>query len=419
MKVKSKHIQQQIFRLFVVFFLCFSANLFAQDGDITSTEEYKKGESLFSANCTSCHKVHDKLTGPQLKGITEKYETEWLYKWIKNNSALVKTGDPLAVVASQYATEVMTPFPMLTDKDIDAILTYVENAPVPVKVEPTSVDGVAAANEGWTPSNIFLAIITLILLVIAIILSRVVRMVTNIVREKDGLEPIKPTTPKSLLSNRAFKVAAGLLIFILFSYFTYDSAQSVGRQQGYQPEQPIKFSHALHAGKWEIDCQYCHSGAREGKSAVIPSTNVCMNCHKAIDKGPEYGTEEISKIYAAIGWDKEKKEYIEGYEQKPIEWVRIHNLPDHVYFSHAQHVTAGGVECQTCHGEVENMEVVEQHSSLGMGWCITCHQETEVQFATNGYYSIYEKYHKDMKDGKMDKVTVEDIGGLECQKCHY
>jgi hypothetical protein len=105
--------------------------------------------------------------------------------------------------------------------------------------------------------------------------------------------------------------------------------------------------------------------------------------------------------------------------QGPIEWVRVHNLPDHAYFNHAQHVTVGKVECQTCHGEVEKMEVLAQASPLSMGWCINCHRQTEVKFTDNPYYANYVQYHEEMAAGKRSKVTVADIGGLECQKCHY
>lgn len=137
-----------------------------------------------------------------------------------------------------------------------------------------------------------------------------------------------------------------------------NGAVNLGRQQGYAPEQPIKFSHELHAGQLKIDCQFCHSGARKGKHANIPAVNVCMSCHKYVQEGPKYGTKEIDKIYAAAGWDPEEQAYTSP--QQPIKWVRIHNLPDHVYFNHAQHVAVGGVDCQTCHGPVETMEVLAQ-----------------------------------------------------------
>jgi hypothetical protein len=266
----------------------------------------------------------------------------------------------------------------------------------------------------------------------------------------------------------------GFVIFalvVLGGYTTVNNAIMLGRQQGYQPEQPIKFSHATHSGLQKIDCQYCHDGARRSKHSVIPAANTCMNCHKAIKVGSQYGTAELTKIYASVGYDPSTDKYIENYanmseaeiekiykkwiadtqvssggsvdEAKiqsewdgivsaltnpesgdkkvygPIEWVRLHNLPDHAYFNHAQHVTVGKVACQSCHGPVEEMEVVYQYSPLSMGWCVNCHRETEVKFADNEYYKSYQVYHKQIQDGERAKVTVEDIGGLECQKCHY
>ena len=177
----------------------------------------------------------------------------------------------------------------------------------------------------------------------------------------------------------------------------------------------------------------------ESKHAAIPSVNVCMNCHKAInsyEKGPKLydedgnlvdGTAEIQKLYSYAGFDPNNPTKWDASQAKPIEWVKIHNLPDHVYFSHSQHVNAGKVQCQSCHGEITAMDEVKQVAELSMGWCVNCHRQTNVQFnydSTKGnkFYSIYEKYHQDLKSGKMDStkgVTVEAIGGTECQKCHY
>ncbi|MEM9261253.1 MAG: cytochrome c3 family protein, partial [Bacteroidota bacterium] len=273
----------------------------------------------------------------------------------------------------------------------------------------------------------------------------------------------------------------GMIAFVVFAlvvlggYTTVNHAIELGRQQDYQPEQPIKFSHVTHAGLNKIECQYCHDGARRSKHSVIPAVNTCMNCHRAIKVGSNYGTAEIGKIYAAIGYDPMKDEYIENYDQLtneqvkdkyrswmadeylkanedadiddvdeavneqldaieealtneytgddkiagPVEWVRIHNLPDHAYFNHAQHVTVGNLKCQNCHGPVEEMELVYQYSPLSMGWCVNCHRQSEVQFKENDYYKAYERYHEEMKSGDRTKVTVEDVGGLNCQRCHY
>jgi hypothetical protein len=229
------------------------------------------------------------------------------------------------------------------------------------------------------------------------------------------------------VSNNGFlKISATIFVLILVGYIGLNALMDLGIDQDYQPIQPIAFSHKIHAGDNKIDCQYCHSTAKHSKHSGIPSVNVCMNCHKSIaeyngpvtsERDKEFYDAEIQKIYDAIGWDPENLAYIEGYEQKPIQWVRIHNLPDFAYFNHAQHVTAGGIACQKCHGPVEEMEDMYQYSPLTMGWCIECHRETSVDLKGNDYYA---KIHAQLadKDG-VEKVTIAQIGGLECGKCHY
>lgn len=184
-------------------------------------------------------------------------------------------------------------------------------------------------------------------------------------------------------------------------------AIAIGRSPGYEPDQPIKFSHAIHAGQNKTDCQYCHNTASYSKSAGIPSLNVCMNCHLVVRNGSHSGTFEISKI-------------IRAYENnEPVEWIRIHNLPDHAFFSHAQHVGVGRVDCQKCHGEVETMDRVKIVNDLSMGWCINCHRETNLDLHSNEFYRNYEDLAQKLKNGELDRISVESIGGIECMKCHY
>lgn len=181
----------------------------------------------------------------------------------------------------------------------------------------------------------------------------------------------------------------------------------LGRQENYAPDQPVKFSHKVHAGDNGIDCMYCHTTAEYGKSAGIPATNLCMNCHVLIREGTNSGKFEIAKI-------------VESSEKGiPVEWTRIHNLPDHVFFSHAVHVGSGKLDCNACHGPVEEMDLMRQHSDLSMGWCINCHRESEVNFAGNAYYDQYIKLHEDLKSGEKARITAEDIGANDCMKCHY
>ena len=184
-------------------------------------------------------------------------------------------------------------------------------------------------------------------------------------------------------------------------------AIAVGRSRDYSPDQPIKFSHAIHAGQNGTDCLYCHSSAEYSKTAGIPSANVCMNCHLLVRSGTRSGAFEISKV-------------IESYEKNnPIDWIKVHNLPDHVFFSHAQHVGVGNLKCQECHGPVEKMDRITQVTDMSMGWCINCHREKKVNFHDNKFYSEYEDMGKKMKENKIDSVTVEMIGGTDCMKCHY
>jgi predicted CXXCH cytochrome family protein len=223
-------------------------------------------------------------------------------------------------------------------------------------------------------------------------------------------------------------------VFIMAGYWLVNGAVNEGRQQNYQPSQPIFYSHKVHAGVNQINCLYCHAGAEKSRQAMIPSSNICMNCHKAINSysgvplvtaegKPVDANKQIQTLYEYAGWNPEKKDYNRDANgnilAKPIQWVKIHNLPDHVYFNHSQHVKVGQVQCQRCHGPIPEMDEVYQFSALSMGWCINCHRQTEVQFANNNYYSVYQKYHDELKSGKRAGVTEADMGGTECQKCHY
>lgn len=422
--MKGLRTSMRFFTYFFTFLCCFlfiSTSYSSSFGQTPKDDEaYKKGEGVFKSNCASCHKIHERLTGPALAGVYDKYDKEWLYNWIHNSQALVKAGDPQAVkIFEEFNKSVMTAFPSLPNADIDAVLQYIkaETESPTVASAPAAAAGGAAQSSSNNIYLLFLGVIVAVLFTIIYLLANVNKQLSNLLKEKMGWIIPEGTSFGDLITSKKTIALISMLSIVCLGYYTVDSAQKLGRQQGYAPSQPIKFSHKLHAGVNKIDCQYCHIGASRGKSAVIPSPNLCMNCHKAIKKGPEHGETEISKIYAAVGWDAEKQKYIEGYEEKPIEWVRIHNLPDHVYFNHSQHVVAGGVECQKCHGKVEEMDKLEQYSSLGMGWCVNCHRTTEVKLKDNDFYKNYEVLHEKFKKGK--KVTVEDIGGIECQKCHY
>jgi cytochrome c2 len=383
----------------------------------------KEGKALFKSNCASCHNPLQNQTGPALKGVLGRWQAagdfkgktgeQWLHAWIHNFNDPVNAGYPYAKEILGFSPTNMNTFPGLKDDEIDKILLYVDNSTVGAEPTTAKTTTDTAAAPVAEESNTFLYLFGFLLFVLVAILVVVTKRLDAIVDESKGIQK-EASLP--FYKTRKFKAAA-ILVFLVWGGFQLaDSAMRLGRQQGYQPTQPIRYNHALHAGKHKIDCQYCHTSAAKGKAAGIPSLNTCMNCHKNVQKGPEYGTEEIQKIYDAVGWDPAKGEYVRP--AKPVQWVRIHNLPDHVYFNHSQHVVAGKVACQTCHGPIETMKEVYQFAPLSMGWCVNCHRQTEVQFGNN-YYSTYEKLHEQLKNKTIDKVTVEKIGGTECAKCHY
>ncbi len=396
----------------------------------SNTVQAQDGKALFSQNCASCHAVNKKLTGPALAGVEERWPDKTkLYAWIRNSAAFLKTGDAYANnLYNEYNKVAMNAFPGLTDGEIAAIIGYINTAAKAATAVPSVAGGDSTAKADESDNSLLFGILTLILAVVALILLQVNSNLKKLADDKDGI--LSPE-PVAFWKNKSYIAMGVVLLFIVGGYYTTKGAINYGRSKDYQPEQPIYYSHKVHAGINQINCQYCHIGVYQGKQATLPSVNVCMNCHMAINEykgekiinedGEEVnGTAEIKKLYKYAGFEEGKP--WDPSKAKPIEWVRIHNLPDHVYFNHAQHVVAGKQQCQTCHGDITNMGEVKQHSDLSMGWCINCHRETKVDFKGNGFYSIYEKYHADLKSGKMDStkgVTVEKIGGTECQKCHY
>ena len=378
------------------------------------------GKQLFKVNCAACHKLEGMLIGPELLGIGETREREWLIAWIKDNNALVASGDKLAKEVADSNPAVMTPFPQLSDEDIDNILKYLAVGDIDKQVASTDAgtDAEIFDNPGW---NVWT---TLGLTILAfILLSVIVAAYTN----RQEIEGEKEDSMlKTLVFNPFLRFLTVIFVLLGSVFFLFSWLLQIDVNEGYQPIQPIAFSHAVHAGDNKIDCQYSHSAAKNSKTSGIPSANVCMNCHKTISEytGELFGgyskedlDNEIQKIYDAVGWDKENVKYIEGYEQKKIEWVRIHNLADFAYYNHSQHVNVAGIDCQKCHGPVEEMHDMYQFSPLTMDWCITCHRETEVDLTENGYYK--EMHEQLANKFGIEKVTAAQLGGLECGKCHY
>ncbi len=395
------------------------------------------GKALFKNNCASCHApTEKKVLGPGLKGFwdripggDEEGKKKWYVNWVKNAAQIISSkSDPYVnkIVAEANGT-IMNSQGHLSDEEIMAIAQYVFDYQEPVAATTGGAqvqNPFAPVSEKSNTSTYFWTIaIFLILLILVSTLRGINRSLKEVISEKDGsiLQPkrnILQATGHWIMTN---KVGFGLIILLLSAiYLTkwyIDISDNIGVYQGYAPEQPIKFSHAIHAGENKINCVYCHHSAEKGKNAGIPSVNICMNCHKAINEGTWTGTEEIAKIYEAAGYNPETQRYEKP--EKPIRWVRIHNLPDLAYFNHSQHVVVGQIECQTCHGKVEEMHLLKQESELTMGWCINCHRETEVKMEGNAYYNKMFTELVEKHKGKVTKFTVEDIGGLECAKCHY
>ncbi len=401
---------------------------------INNTVSAADGEALFKANCANCHKPDADYTGPALKGWSSRIPNpEWLYQWVANPSG---TNDPYATaLKAKWKPTIMTAFANLKKDEIDGIMKYVDDYVPPVKTP----DG-AAPGQPASDNSLLFGILTLVLAIVAFILLQVNSNLRKLTDEKDGIYRGEPVP---FYRNKTYLMAAVLVLFGVGGYMTISAAIGLGRMKNYQPEQPIYYSHKVHAGANQISCLYCHGGSQDSKHANIPSVNVCMNCHMGIKeyKGDPIikengvtvnGTEEIKKLYSYAGWNPDTKQYNPDNNKdgipdgaRPIEWVKVHNLPDHVYFNHSQHVKVGKQQCQTCHGNIQEMPEVYQFSELSMGWCINCHRESKVDFYNketgegNKFYSIYEKFHNDIKNHKLDSVTVEKIGGTECQKCHY
>lgn len=401
--------------------LIFSASLFGTTAQEISSEEsvIKAGESTFKNNCTQCHQVWGVKLGPALSNVYERRSIEWLNKWIKNSQALIASGDEQAVALwEEYKPTVMPAYPF-SDDQVMELVAYIKaetekGPPVEeVAVGPTEGEPVDAVSSTYLMAIIIILVVVLILALIALALA--IKTIVKNLQEKELSEESEDIVNQGfsindLLKSNSFIGSVVFVVTIVVLKTLIDGAFTIGVQQGYQPTQPIAFSHELHAGQYEIDCQYCHTGVRKSKSANIPSPNICMNCHTQV----KTESPEIKKIYDAIDYDTKTKTY--GTDTKPIEWVRIHNLPDLAYFNHSQHVNVAELECQTCHGPIEEMEVVYQYSSLTMGWCINCHRETDVNAKGNEYYDKLVKLHSEQSK---EPMKVEDIGGLECAKCHY
>ena len=436
-----------------------SASVHAQTGDPSN------GEKIFKANCTACHALDKQVVGPALGGIVAKVKADanvgpdWLHKWIKDNKTLRASGDKYAnEIFVKFNKVEMPQFPSLTDKDIDDILAYTTNPPAAPAADAakdgaggTDINSVIALQTAKSNEMASRIIITS-LVVIAGLLVWLLLKLKQLVKIQQSQELSDHDQSKALSFAETYEkyrfIGTGILsvLSILAAYGVWNWLMWIGVYKGYKPEQPIYFSHRIHAGINKIDCQLCHSSAKYGQVSGIPSLNVCMNCHKMIPeykgkylesgKDREFYTGEIQKMYEHVGWDKDKMAYTG--KTSPVAWTRIHNMPKFVYFNHAQHVVAGehaiidgfnklhpndkiDVVCKACHGKIDTMNVVQMANDFTMGWCINCHRSTEIDMK-NGYNKAYfTNLHEKLKKqfGTGAKITVAAIGGLECGKCHY
>ncbi|MCH7524973.1 MAG: c-type cytochrome [Bacteroidetes bacterium] len=427
-QVTNHNITSKFLLLGLFFLLIFPTSLFAQEGDPA------KGKALFNTYCAACHTLDKKLTGPAMRNVEQRLmddeglDRDWIYAWIRNSPAVIKSGDVYGnKIYAEYNNAAMTPMPQLSDEEIDNILAYTAQEKVVAQTSAGNAVQAESQSSSDISNEIILGALAILFMLLAIGLYLVNKTLRRFAVANEVEIPVaEKSTPlwQAFVKNQ-FLLLVTVIFFLLTSgYFAFGYMMQIGVDQGYQPVQPIHFSHKIHAGDNKIDCKYCHSSARVSKTSGIPSLNVCMNCHKSIyeyngettvEYTKEFYDEQIKKLYAAVGWDDDEQQYTG--ETQPVKWIRIHNLPDFVYYNHSQHVTVAGLECQICHGPVEEMEVVYQYSPLTMNWCLECHKKTNIKTEGNAYYT---KIHEELsKKYDLDKFTVRDNGGLECGKCHY
>ena len=402
--------------------------------NVSKAQDVVEGRTLFKSKCASCHALDHDGTGPALTPKMNELEESFLIPWIRNNVELRASGNAQAIEAAKFSPSEMTAFPTLTDDQIKNIIAYAKEgepkkaAEVGAEVKDEGVSGLSIAGV--------IAIIVLSIVVL-VVLGRAVKMLERLILEKQGIaveeESVSLVTGvKGLFKNKKFVFFTVLCLVIVLGSFGWMGMWETGVHTGYQPTQPIKFSHELHAGINQIDCQYCHTGAFKSKNSTIPSLNVCMNCHKNVQARTDDGliSPEIQKIYNALGYNPDTQTY-DKTKEKPIEWVRVHNLPDFAYFNHSQHVVVGeeairkeaGLSpndpvCFACHGPVNTMEEVYQYSPLTMKWCINCHKDADISNKkSDAFYANVIAAHEKIKKG--EKITPALLGGLECGKCHY
>lgn len=385
----------------------------------TSEEAISQGQTLFKNNCVVCHQVHQQLVGPALANVTERRPIDWLIPFIINSQRVIQEGDSYAVELYEEFNKTVMPSFDFSDEEVLSILAYInqesQQAPeVAAEDQLGQQPDTAATQEAPAYLNAILIGVLIVLALILVVLLLIVSILTKYIKQREDLGDEEKAQLAGKVKAKTFftsRPVIGIIAFIFIAILlksVIDQLYHVGVQEGYAPAQPVWFSHKIHAGTYQIDCNYCHTGAMDGKNAGIPSVNVCMNCHNPENGGITLGT---------VTGETELAKVINAYQnEEPIEWIRVHNLPDLSYFNHAQHVNVAGIECQTCHGPIEEMDVVQQASTLTMGWCIDCHRTTPVNTEGNEYYDKLVEIHSEISG---EPLTVDMIGGTECFRCHY
>lgn len=418
----------------------------------TSVSWSANGEELFTTHCATCHKPDDNSTGPKMQGVRAKWEDGGaiegsLYTWVRDWS-VAAAQDPYAASVATWSPTAMSKFGFLTDEEITAIFNYADDYTAPVSATSTTTTGggpVEEESNTWVWILIGVVFVGIILAVGGVRRQLKYATVENETGEVPTQESYGDEIRSWAFKNRKYVGILTLVVVMSVLVAGYLKLNNIGVYNNYNPSQPvIEFNHSIHTGVNGIDCKYCHNSVEKSKTAGIPTVNVCMNCHKGI-KGNDDTQAKIAKIYEAAGYNPEGAGAYTN-DTKPIVWNKVHVLPDHVYFNHKQHVVVGGIDCKQCHGDmtkettarvvpVEELSAIEGNIKLTrptmtMGWCIECHGEKEisngpVNTVGSGYYdeihrrlldndkALYQKYLKD------DKVTVKELGGWECAKCHY
>ncbi|MFN6084270.1 MAG: c-type cytochrome [Fluviicola sp.] len=417
------------------------------------------GGALFKAKCATCHQPHKDGTGPKLYQVRQAWEAggagpEAIYQWVANWSAAAASDKYAAGVQAKKPTA-MSQFPELAGKkdEINAIFDYIDAQPDPAAA-PADGGATGAAAPGAAGVEEQEDGLSWIWIVLGVVFVSMIFAVGGVRRQLNNASKLASgeSVDDTKSFGQEFKSWAwkykryvgigGLVVVMGLIVMLFLAGYSIGVVEDYQPSQPIAFPHTVHAGKNGIDCKYCHNSVTKSKSAGLPTVNVCMNCHKQIAGNTPEQQAMIAKIYEAAGWDGQQY----TGKTKEIVWNKVHVLPDHVYFNHSQHVVAGGVDCKQCHGDmtqqletakvqpVTELNKVEGNipltkKTLTMGWCIECHAEKAITEGSidkkgDGYYM--EIHNRLLKDKKLyrsyledKKVTVKELGGWECAKCHY